>query len=152
MCSCLSMYARCCQNQPHSLQISADLQPQAYTHTDIEWAEENERFYHIQSVSLSPVFLSSPGLCARAPRQDKRDEKTRCSAEEKLLSAQQYQRKSSYLDYRSHNTSLSRPDKALKDSLSQDSCLAQNQYTRVHFRVQGPWLCSVHLNWVIHFP
>lgn len=53
------------------------------------------------------LFLSTPGLRAWAPRQDKRNEKTQRSAEEKLLSARKCQRQSSYMDYSSHNPSLS---------------------------------------------
>lgn len=61
---------------------------------------------HTVCLTLS-VFLSTPGLCAGAPRQDKRNEKTQRSTEEKLLGAQKRQRQSSYLDYRSHNPLLS---------------------------------------------
>lgn len=71
------------------------------------WVDETGRMLlHTVCLTLS-VFLSTPGLRAGAPRQDKRNEKTQRSAEEKLLGARKCQRQSSYLDYRSHNPSLS---------------------------------------------
>lgn len=109
-CFCVCVHLRTTVKPKHILCESKTLQhccwPTATSFT--QWMNDAETWVdETGNIFLHTVFLSTPGLRAWAPRQDKRNEKTQRSAEEKLLSAQKCQRQSSYLDYRSHNPSLS---------------------------------------------